>query len=149
MLQNKNNFAILIYDKDYNEDLIHIIQKMSVKRHIGFNRCNFDGDTEYSYVLYDMDKTSLFAVARNKKLKLIWKDNTDFYIIDFSNNMKGDIICYLSDKDVGAGILEGNVVVPNLKPQFQNMKKVQLVSSKQLDEETHQKYEHFVFYIKK
>ena len=149
MLQDRDNFAILIYDKDSNENLIHIIQKMSMKRHIVFNRCILNGDTEYSYVLYDIDKISLFAVARNKKLKMIWKDDTDFYIIDFSNNMKGDIICYLSDKDVGAGILEGNVVVPNLKPQFQNMKKVQLVSSKQLDEETHQKYEHFVFYIKK
>ena len=72
MLQDRANFAILIYDKDSNEDLIHIIQKMSAKRHIGFNRCKLNGDAEYSYVLYDVDKTSLFAMARNKKLKLIW-----------------------------------------------------------------------------
>lgn len=147
MLQDRDNFAILIYDKDNNENLIHIIQKMSMKRHIVFNRCILNGDTEYSYVLYDIDKTSLFAVARNKKLKLVWKDDTDFYIVDFK--YKGDIICYLSNEEVGAGILEGDVVVPNLKLQFQNMKKIQLVSSKQLDEESPLKYEHFVFYIKK
>ena len=148
MLQNRDNFAILIYDKDYDEDLIHIIQKMSVKRHIGFNRCKLNGDTEYSYVLYDMDKTSLFTVARNKKLKLIWKDNKDFYIIDFRNT-KGDIICYLSNEDLGAGKIEGDIITPNLKKQFQNMKKVPLVSSQQLNRDTPYNYENFVFYIKK
>ena len=81
MLQNRDNFAILIYDKDSNENLIHIIQKMSMKRHIVFNRCKLNGDTEYSYVLYDIDKTSLFTMARNKKLKLIWRYDTDFYMI--------------------------------------------------------------------
>lgn len=149
MLQNRNHFAIIMYDKNYDEDLIHIIQKMSMKRHIGFNRCKLDGDDKYSYVLYDIDKNSLFAMARNKKLKLIWRDDADFYLIDFRNNSKGDIICYLSNEDIGAGILEGNVVVHNLKPQFQNMKKVQLVSSKLLDEENPHQYNHFVFYIKK
>lgn len=148
MLQNRDNFAILIYDKDYDEDLIHIIQKMSVKMHIGFNRCKLNGDTEYSYVLYDMDKTSLFTVARNKKLKLIWKDNKDFYIIDFRNT-KGDIICYLSNEDLGAGKIEGDIITPNLKKQFQNMKKVPLVSSQQLNRDTPYNYENFVFYIKK
>lgn len=148
MLQDRDNFAILIYDKDYDEDLIHIIQKMSVKRHIGFNRCKLNGDIEYSYVLYDMDKTSLFTVARNKKLKLIWKDNKDFYIIDFRNT-KGDIICYLSNEDLGAGKIEGDIITPNLKKQFQNMKKVPLVSSQQLNRDTPYNYENFVFYIKK
>lgn len=148
MLQDRDNFAILIYDKDSKDDLIHIIQKMSMKRHIGFNRCKLNGDAEYSYVLYDIDKTSLFAMARNQKLKLVWKDDTDFYIVDFKYNTKGDIICYLSNEDIGAGILEGNVVVHNLKPQFQNMKKVQLVSSEQLDEENPKEYEHFCFYLK-
>ena len=149
MLQNRKHFAILIYDKDYNEDLVHIIQRISMKRHIGFNRCKLDGDAEYSYVLYDVDKTSLFAMARNKKLNMIWRDDTDFYIIDFRTNTKGTITNYLSDEDLGEVTLEGDVITPNLKSQFQNMKKVQLVSSKQLDEETIQKYEHFVFYIKK
>lgn len=149
MLQNRKHFAILIYDKDYNEDLVHIIQRISMKRHIGFNRCKLNGDAEYSYVLYDVDKTSLFAMARNKKLKLIWKDDTDFYIINFRTKTKGTITNYLSDENLGERTLEGDVITPNLKSQFQNMKKVQLVSSKQLDEETHQKYEHFVFYIKK
>lgn len=149
MLQNRNHFAIIMYDKNYDEDLIHIIQKMSMKRHIGFNRCKLDGDDKYSYVLYDIDKTSLFAVARNKKLKLIWRDDTDFYIIDFIINTKGTITCYLSDEDLGEGVLEGNVITHNLKPQFQNMKKVQLVSSKELDNKNPQKYEQFVFYIKK
>ena len=48
MLQNRNHFAIIMYDKNYDEDLIHIIQKMSMKRHIGFNRCKLDGDDKYS-----------------------------------------------------------------------------------------------------
>lgn len=149
MLQNRDNFAILIYDKDSNENLIHIIQKMSMKRHIVFNRCKLNGDTEYSYVLYDIDKTSLFTMARNKKLKLIWRDDTVFYMINFRHNTNGDIIYYLSNEDLGAGKIEGDIITPNLKKQFQNMKKVPLVSSQQLNRDTPYNYENFVFYIKK
>lgn len=149
MLKDRNSFAILMYDNNYNEDLMHIIQKMSEKRHIGFNRCKLNGDNEYSYVLYDIDKNSLFTMARNKKLKLVWKDDTDFYVIDFKNNTKEDIISYLTTDVTDTENIEGNIITPNLKLQFRNMKKIQLVSGKQLDDKHPQEYEHFCFYLRK
>jgi len=149
MLKDRESFAILLADAE--TDLIVVAQNISLKKHIKYNRSKLKDDTEYSYVLYTepQDKQYVFDIARNKKLKIVWKDNTDFYIIDFRTNTKGTITNYLSDEDGGAGILEGDVVVPNLKQQFQNIKKIQLVSSKLLDEKNPHQYEHFVFYIKK
>ena len=59
-----------------------------------------------------------------------------------------EIIYFLTDKDAGNGKIEGDIITPNLKLQYKNMKKVQLVSSEQLDEENPQEYEHFCFYLK-
>ena len=147
--KDRESFAILLADAE--TDLIVIVQNISLRKHIKYNRVKLKDDTYYSYLLYTepQDKQYVFDMARNKKLNLIWKDDTDFYIIDFRTNTKGTITNYLSDEDLGEETLEGDVITPNLKSQFQNMKKVQSVSSKQLDEENPQKYEHFVFYIKK
>lgn len=147
MLKDRESFAMLLADEKQN--ISSILTKISSRQHISFNSVKSDDGIEYVLYAEPQDKQYIFDMARIKKIKIIWKDKEDFYIIDFKNNPKGDIICYLSDKDVGAGILEGNVVVPNLKQQFQNMKKVQLVSSKLLDEENPHQYNHFVFYIKK
>ena len=84
-------------------------------------------------------------MCRNKKLKTIWKDDIDFYMIDFKNNPKGDIICHLSDEDLGAETIEGTIVTPNLKS---DAKKVMLISSQQLDRNNPYCYEEFKFYIK-
>ena len=89
------------------------------------------------------------AALALKKLKLIWRYDTDFYMINFRHNTNGDIIYYLSNEDLGAGKIEGDIITPNLKKQFQNMKKVPLVSSQQLNRDTPYNYENFVFYIKK
>lgn len=149
MLREKESFAILLADAQ--TDLIVIVQNISLRKHIKYNRAKLKDDAEYSYVLYTgtQDKQYIFDMAKNKKLKIIWKDNDFFGIIDFKNSTKGDIVSYLSNEDLGEGTLEGDVITPNLKSQFQNIKKVQLVSSRLLDEENPYQYEHFVFYIKK
>lgn len=149
MSKDRKSFAILLADTQ--TDLIVIVQNISIRKHIKYNRIKLKDDTEYSYVLYTepQDKQYIFDMCRNKKIKIIWKDKDVFFIIDFKNNTKGDIICYLSNEDEGAGKIEGDMVTLNLKSQFKNLKKVQLVSSKQLDDEQPYNYEHFVFYIKK
>lgn len=149
MLQSRASFALLLADKEI--DILSIVQKISLRKQIHFNRCKLNDDVEHSYVLYTepINKQYIFDMARNKKLKLVWKDATDFYVIDFSANTKGDIISYLSDVNENGEIIEGDVIILNLKPEFQNMKKVQLVSSKQIEDEQPYIYEHFKFYIKK
>ena len=95
MLKDRESFAILLADTE--TDLIVIVQNISLRKHIKYNRVKLKGYTDYSYVLYTepQDKQYVFDMARNKKLKIVWKDDTDFYIIDFSNNTKGDIICWI------------------------------------------------------
>lgn len=146
MLKDKDSFAILLADT--KTDLIVIAQNISLRKHIKYNRVKLKDDTDYSYVLYTepQDKQYIFDMARNKKLELVWKDNTDFYIIDFRTNFKGDIICNLTTDVTYKVIIEGTIVTPNLK--LNNCKKVMLVSSKQLDEEQPYNYEKFKFYIK-
>ena len=146
MLKDRESFALLFANGE--TDLIVIVQNISLRKHIKYNRVKLKDDTEYSYVLYTepQDKQYVFDMARNKKLKLVWKDNTDFSIVDFSNNTKGDIISYLSDEDSDAECLEGTIITPNLKSEFD--KKVMLVSSQQLDRNNPYTYEEFKFYIK-
>ena len=93
MLRDRESFAILLADAE--TDLIVIVQNISLRKHIRYNRVKLQDEIEYSYVLYTepQDKQYIFDMARNKKLELVWKDNTDFYIIDFRTNSKGDIIC--------------------------------------------------------
>lgn len=147
MLREKESFAILL--SDAQTDLIVIVQNISLRKHIKYNRAKLKDDAEYSYVLYTgtQDKQYIFDMARNKKLKIVWKDDTDFYIIDFSN--KGDIVCNLTTDVTDTGTVEGTIVTPNLKSEFDNCKKVMLVSSQQLDKEEPYNYEEFKFYIKK
>lgn len=76
-------------------------------------RHKLNGYDGYTYILYNTDKSYLFEMARNKGLKLVWKYETDFYIIDFRSNTKGNIVCYLLDEDTKAGKIEGNRIKPN------------------------------------
>ena len=147
MLKDRESFAILLADTE--TDLIVIVQNISLRKHIKYNRVKLKGDTDYSYVLYTepQDKQYVFDMARNKKLKIVWKDDTDFYIIDFSN--KGDIICNLTTDVTDIETIEGTIVTPNLKSEFDGCKKVILISSQQLDEVQPYNYEEFKFCIKK
>lgn len=146
MLRDRESFAILLADAE--TDLIVIVQNICLRKHIKYNRAKIKDDTDYSYVLYTelKDKQYVFDMARNKKLKIVWKDDTDFYIIDFSNNTKGDIICNLTTDVTDKGIIEGSVITPKLKSD--NYKKIMLVSSQQLDRDNPYSYEEFKFYIK-
>ena len=145
MLEKEKIFAIILPDK--SKDLLDIVEKISLRKSIHFNKVKFKGDDE-TYILYNPDKKYLFDMARNKKLKLIWKDEEDFFIIDFCNNAKGDIICNLSYKDCKNGSIEGNIVTFNLKECFRDTKKVMLISMKLLDENEPYKYDSFCFYKK-
>lgn len=142
----KESFAILLADAE--TDLIVIVQNICLRKHIKYNRVKLKDDIDYSYVLYTepQDKQYIFNMCRNKKLKLVWKDDDNFYIIDFSNNTKGDIICNLTTDVTDKGIIEGSVITPKLKSD--NYKKVMLVSSQQLDRDNPYSYEEFKFYIK-
>lgn len=146
MLKDRESFAILLADTE--TDLIVIVQNIALRKHIKYNRAKLKDDAEYSYVLYTdpKDKQYVFDMARNKKLKLIWKDATEFYVIDFSTNTKGDIVCNLTTDVTDKGIIEGSVITPKLKSD--NYKKVILVSSQQLDRNSPYTYEEFKFYIK-
>lgn len=148
MLKDRKSFAILLADKEKN--ILAIVQNISLRKQIHFNRCKLNGDEYYSYVLYteQQNKQYIFDIARNKKITLIWKDETDFYVIDFSNNAKGDIICYLTYEDSKEGRIYGDVITPNFKHQFQKCTKVPLITSQVLDKDQSYCYEHFVFGIK-
>ena len=148
MLKDRKSFAILLADKEKN--ILAIVQNISLRKQIHFNKCKLNSDDDYSYVLYteSKDKYYVWDMARNKKIKLIWKDETDFYVIDFSNNTKGDIICYLSYENSKEGKIDGDVITPNFKQEFQKCKKVPLVNSQILDKKQPYNYEHFVFGIK-
>ena len=143
MLEKEKVFAILLPNK--NIDLLDIVGKISLRKSTHYNKVKFQDDGE-AYILYNPDKTYLFDMARNKKLKLIWKDEEEFYIIDFGNNTKGDIICNLGYEDCENGSIEGEIVTFNLKKDFSKLKKVMLISSKLLDEKEPYSYEHFCFF---
>lgn len=143
-LKDRESFAMLLADKENN--ISNILTKISSRQHISFNSIKSNDGIEYILYTRPQDKKYVFDMARIKKLKIIWKDKDDFYIIDFKNNTKGDIVSYLSDEDTGSGKIEGDVVIPNLKQQYDNLKKVMLVSNKQLDDEQPYLYNHFCFY---
>ena len=145
-LKNRESFAMLLADKENN--ISNILTKISLRQHISFNSIKSDDGIEYILYTKPQDKKYVFDVARIKKIKIIWKDQEDFYIIDFKNNPKGDIIFYLSNEDTGKDKIEGDIIIPNLKQQYDNLKKVMLVSSKQLDDKQPYLYNHFCFYYK-
>lgn len=142
-LEDVETFA-LVLDNDDNS----LLAKICIRQHVSFNRVYLCEDEKPYFVVYNVNKQYMFNIGTNKKLKFIWKDLDNFFIIDFKNNTKGDIINHLTfEKNVGNKI-EGDIVIPNLKEPFKSLKKVQLVSSKQLDDDTPLLYEHFTFYIK-
>ena len=88
MLKDRESFAILLADTETN--LVVIVQNICLRKHIKYNRAKLKDDTEYSYVLYteSQDKQYVFDMARNKKLKIVWKDNKDFNIINIKKKLK-------------------------------------------------------------
>ena len=60
----------------------------------------------------------------------------------------GDIICNLTTDVTDTETIEGTIVTPNLKSEFDNAKKVMLISSQQLERDNPYSYEEFKFYIK-
>ena len=72
MLKNKRCFALLLPNKGVN--LLDIVHKLALNHHIKFNKVKIDGYDGYTYILYNIDKSYLFEMARNKGLKLVWKD---------------------------------------------------------------------------
>ena len=150
-LQELNKFIILLDDGKNN--LIDIIGKISLRQNIHFNWIKIDNQT--TDILYDVDKSYIYNFGANKKLKFIWKDENDFYIVDFKNNTKGDIINYLTFEETKEGKIEGDIQYINLKPlknlpeQYKDKSiKIPLVSSQQLDEHEPYIYEPFTIYIK-
>ena len=146
-LKEIESFTMLLKDKENN--ISNILTKISSRQHISFNSIKSNDGIEYILYTRPQDKKYVFDMARIKKLKIIWKDKDDFYIIDFKNNTKGDIVCNLTTDVTDTGTVEGTIVTPNLKSEFDNCKKVMLVSSQQLDKEQPYNYEEFKFYIKK
>ena len=150
-LQELNKFIILLDDGKNN--LIDIIGKISLRQNIHFNWIKIDNQT--TDILYDVDKSYIYNFGANKKLKFIWKDENEFYIVDFKNNTKGDIVNYLTFEETKEGKIEGDIQYINLKPlknlpeQYKDKSiKIPLVSSQQLDEQEPYIYEPFTIYIK-
>lgn len=146
-LKDIENFAILLCNKANDETSIsNIVKKISLRKHIPFNRLTIND--EKSYILYNVDKTYLFNMGTNPKLKFIYKNAEDFYIIDFSDNTKGNIINYLTFNETTAEKIEGFIEYPNIKKQFQNEKHLPLFCNGLLEENEPLLYKHFCIYIR-
>lgn len=147
-IMDNNTFAIIMCDDENSKiNIIDIVTKVSLRKHIGYNRIQLKNGN-MAYILYNVDKDYMFEMTRNKKIKIIWKDNDFFGIIDFKENTKGNIICELTTDVTDGDHIEGDIITLNLKPLPKDVKKVILVSDKQLDEDNPYGYEHFSFYIK-
>ena len=148
MLKDNETFAILICEDETEEGKIKdTLEKICLRKHIGYNRIKLKNGTEYNYILYTepKDKQYIFDMARNKRLTIVWKDKELFAIISFKNNTKGDIVCYLENENTNGEKLEGEVIYLNLKPDYRG-KKVMLISNIVLDEGNPYKYEYFCFH---
>lgn len=150
-LNDLDNFAILLNDGTNN--LIDIIRKISIRKQVHFNWIKIDSQT--TAVLYNVDKSYIYNFGANKKLKFMWKNADDFYIVDFKNNTKGDITSYLTFEKTDKIAISGNIKYFNLKPlknvpeQYKGKPiKIPLVSSQQLDEQKPYNFEDFTIYIK-
>ena len=145
MLQK--NFAILLCTEVNDENSIaNIVRKISLRRHIPFNRLTIND--KKSYILYNVDKIYLFNMGTNKKLKFIYKNAKDFYIIDFFNNTKGNIINYLTFNETTTEKIKVDIEYPNIKKNFQNKKHLPLFYNGLLEENEPLLYKHFCIYIK-
>lgn len=150
-LNDLDNFAILLNDGTNN--LIDIIRKISIRKQVHFNWIKIDSQT--TAVLYNVDKSYIYNLGANKKLKFIWKNADDFYIVDFKDNTKGEITSYLTFEKTDKITISGNIKYFNLKllknvPEQYKGKpiKIPLVSSQQLDEQKPYIYEPFTIYNK-
>ena len=118
-LKDNESFAILLCNEVNDENSIaNIVRKISLRRHIPFNRLTIND--KKSYILYNVDKIYLFNMGTNKKLKFIYKNAKDFYIIDFFNNTKGNIINYLTFNETTTEKIKVDIEYPNIKKNFQN-----------------------------
>ncbi len=148
MLRDYETFAILMCDEDIDEkELKDIIDKIVLRTHIGYNIAKICSATSEitAYVLYNPDKQYVFEMARNKKLIIIWKDKDFFGCISFKDNTKGDIVYYLEESDNNGEKIEGEIIKPNVKPQYIG-KLLMLIGSKALDENEPYLYEPFCYY---
>lgn len=146
-LKDLDNFAIILCNEINDEKaLIDVLGKICLKTGTRYNRVKIDD--EICYLLYTVNKVYMFNMGANKRLKFIWKDAEDFYIVDFSNNTKGNIISHLTFDNTTGGRIDGTIMYYNLKKEFNRVGKVPLVSSKLLDEQEPYTYEHFCIYIK-
>lgn len=148
MLKDYETFTILLCE-DASEEvkIIDTVQKISLRKQIKYNRLSLKGNEQYSYILYTepKDKQYIFNMGTNKKLKIVWKDKEFFGIIEFKNNTKGDIICYLENDNNNGEKIEGEIIYLNLKPEYKG-RKIMLISNIVLDDIEPFKYEHFEFY---
>lgn len=145
-LKNIDNFAILLHNEANDEKSIKgNILKISLRKQVHFNWVKIDEMT--TAVLYNIDKQYLYNFGANKKLKFVWKSADDFYIVDFSNNTKGNIISHLTFDNTTGERIDGAIMYYNLKKEFKKSKKVPLVSSKLLDEKEPYTYEDFTLYM--
>ena len=150
-LEKIDKFIILL--DDGKNSLFDMIRKICLRQHIHFNWVKIDEMT--TAVLYNVDKSYIYNFGANKKIKFIWKNADDFYIVDFANNTKGDIINYLTFEKTDKIAISGYIRYFNLKP-LKNVPekytgkliKIPLVSSSQLDEQEPYTYEPFTIYIK-
>ncbi len=145
MIKEKN-FAMIVQDEanDYKK-IKSIAWEVGIRRNVPFSVIGIGINS--GYMLYQVDKTYMFEMCRNKKIKMIWKDENLFEIIDFSKNTKGNIICYLEEKDNGGDKIEGYVRHINLKEKYKN-KTTMLICKGLLDDKEPFTDEKFCFYKK-
>lgn len=137
----------LLCNEANDENLIaNIVRKISLRKHIPFNRLTINGGK--SYILYDVDKTYIFNIGTNKKLKFIYKNAEDFYIIDFFNYTKGNIINHLTFNETIAQKIEVDIEYPNIKKKFKNKKHLPLFCGGLLEKDEPLLHKHFCIYIK-
>jgi len=141
-----NSFAMLMCDEETDKNkLKDIVEKISLRKHIRYNRVIIHGEYETAFILYNPNKEYVFEMARNKHLKIIWKDNNFFGGISFKNSTKGEIIYYLEEcNNEGENVIEGEIIKPNVKPEYKG-RKIMLISSMVLDKKEPYIYEKLCF----
>lgn len=122
-LEDTIKFAILLQNEFADgKVLCNIVRKVSSRQHVSFNTVTVDGGK--AFIIYNVDEKYLFNMATNKKLKMIWKNEENFYLIDFSNSTKGDIISHLTFTEISRDKIEGKIMYENVKPDFTGAGKI-------------------------
>jgi hypothetical protein len=144
-LRDIDRFVILLNDGDVNDlELINVVKKLCLKSRCTFN--NVKINSKICYIVYNINKEYLWDLGANKKLKFIWKDRDDFYIVNFKNNTKGDVISHLTFDVTTGEKIEGQIEYINIKSKYKKINKLPLVSSKLIDENEPYTYQPFIFY---